>query len=98
MHVLLELASAVLVIIPLYAIAKAYHETPSPRLAFAYIAFSVLEFRFLALFLIHTVVSADHYVEELLDFGGDLASMIAFAGAFLHGTRWYPGRAYADVA
>ncbi len=69
MHILLELASALLVFVPLYAIAKAYHATKSARLVFAFLAFTILEFRAAFMLVIHLWVPVDHYVEELLDFG-----------------------------
>jgi hypothetical protein len=61
-------------------------------------AFIILEARLLGLVLIHTLVAVDHYVEEVLDFGGDLAVVTAFAMAFLYGTRWSFGRIDAEHA
>jgi ABC-type amino acid transport system permease subunit len=88
MHILLELAAALVATIPLYATARAYYEGGSTRLVLAFAAFSVLEVRFLAVLLIHVAIPIDHPTEELLDFGGDLIVMSAFAAAFLWGARW----------
>ena len=88
MHILLELAAALIATIPLYATARAYYKGNSPRLLLAFSAFSVLEVRLLAVLLIHLALPIDHATEELLDFGGDLVVMSAFAAAFLWGTKW----------
>jgi len=98
MHVLLELASVLLVFLPLYAISRAYHQSPSTRLMFAFAAFTFLEFRSLFMLLAHTTFPVSHYVEELVDFGSDLGAMVLFAGAFLYRTRWSRARTHADVA
>ena len=98
MHVVLEVVSALLAILPIVAIATAYRQTPSPRLALALLAFAALEVRLVTMVLVHTVIPVDHGLEEALDFGGDLAVVIAFALAFLYGTRWWVGRAGPDVA
>lgn len=98
MHVLLELASAFLVVIPLIAIGKAYSQTKSLRLLFAFAAFYVLETRFIVLFLIHTVFVVDHPFEETLDFATDLASIVLFTAAFLYDSSWLHGRVLADIA
>ncbi len=42
----------------------------------------------LAVLLIHIALPIDHATEELLDFGGDLTVMSAFAAAFLWGAKW----------
>lgn len=88
MHILLELAAALIATIPLYATARAYYNRSSPRLLLAFAAFSVLEVRLLAVLLIHLAIPIDHATEELLDFGGDLVVMSAFAAAFLWGANW----------
>lgn len=98
MHIYLEVASALLVLIPLFALARAVLQRPSTRLYLALAAFAVLETRVLLLIFVHTVVPVDHFVEELLDFGGDLAVISMFAAAFLHRARWSPARARLDVA
>ncbi len=98
MHIYLEVASAVLVVIPLAAIAYAYRGTKSRRLALAFAAFAILEARLVGLLVIHTVVSVDHFIEEILDFGGDLAVMTAFALSFLYGIWWSLGGTRAELA
>jgi hypothetical protein len=98
MHLLLELAAAFLVTIPLFALARALRQRPSMRLRLAFGAFLVLEARVVLLLAVHTVLPVEHPVEELLGFGGDLAVIVMFTAAFLHGTRWSPGRAGLDVA
>lgn len=98
MHVYLEVASAVLVVIPLAAIACAYRGTKSRRLALAFAAFAILEARLVSLVVIHTFAAVDHFVEEMLDFGGDLAVMTAFALSFLYGIRWSFGGTRAELA
>ena len=97
MHVYLEVASALLVLIPLSAIGYAYRGTRSRRLALAFAAFAILEARLASLVVIHTVVTVDHFIEEMLDFGGDLAVMTAFALSFLYGIRWSLGRTRAEL-
>lgn len=98
MHILLELAAALVATIPLYATARAYYEGGSARLVLAFAAFAVLEVRSLAMLLIHVALPIDHATEELLDFGGDLVVMCAFAAAFLWGTRWSHERVPARAA
>lgn len=98
MHIALEIAGALLAVVPLYAIARAYRQSPSPRLGLALIAFTVLVARIVAMVAIHTVTPVDHYTEELIDFGGDLGVIVAFACAFLYGIRGIDDRRYADVA
>jgi hypothetical protein len=88
MHIVLELAAALIATIPLYATARAYYNGSSPRLLLAFAAFSVLEVRLLAVLLIHLAIPIDHSTEELLDFGGDLVVMSAFAAAVLWGAKW----------
>jgi hypothetical protein len=92
MHLLLEVAGAIIGVIPLTALALAYRRSGGVRLGLAFLAFVVLEVRFITMIAIHTVGVVDHPTEELLDFGGDLAVMAAFATAFLYGTRWLPDR------
>ena len=64
MHILWEIASAILVIIPLFAVGQAYRQTRSPRLLFAFLAFAVLELRFAVAVAIHSVIVVDHTFEE----------------------------------
>ena len=96
MHIALEIGSALIVLLPIVGIARAYRGTHSRRLALALTAFIILEARLLGLVLLHTVIATDHYFEEVLDFGGDLAVVTAFAMAFLYGTRWSFGRIDAE--
>ncbi|MCI4371146.1 MAG: hypothetical protein L3J78_00675 [Thermoplasmata archaeon] len=98
MHVLLEIASAILVIVPLLAVGQAFRDTRSPRLLLALAAFLVLELRFATLVLIHTLIPVDHAFEETFDFITDLAAITLFAAAFLYGTGWPHGRVRADLA
>lgn len=98
MHILLEIAAALVATIPLYATARAYYLGGSARLVFAFAAFAVLEVRFLAVLLVHLALPVDHTMEEMLDFGGDLIVMSAFATAFLWGARWSSDRVRVDVA
>lgn len=98
MHASLEFAAVLLVFVPLFAVARAYHQTPSVRLALAFLAFTVLEFRTLFLLFSHTLLPVDHYVEELIEFGADLGIMVLFAGAFLYRPRWSPGQPRPDLA
>jgi len=96
MHIGLEIAGALIALVPIVGIARAYRDAHSRRLALALIAFIILEVRLLGLVLLHTVIATDHYFEEILDFGGDLAVITAFAMAFLYGTRWSFGRIDAE--
>ena len=98
MHVGLELAGALLAVVPLYAVIRAYRQSPSTRLGLALIAFSVLGARIIAMVAIHTVVTVDHYTEELIDFGGDLGVIVAFACAFLYGIGGIDDRRHPDIA
>jgi len=98
MHVFFEIASAILVTIPLFAVARAYRRTRSARFLFAFVAFAVLELRFLSLIAMHTFVAVDHLTEETLDYLTDLTAITMFAAAFLYGTGWKDGRALADVS
>jgi hypothetical protein len=98
MHVSLEIFAAAFALMPIYAIARAVRRGSSPRLRFALVAFLILEARLICMILIHTVLTVDHGVEELLDFGGDLAVICAFAAAFLYGTRWTPERTSSKPA
>jgi hypothetical protein len=98
MHVLWEIASAILVIIPLFAVGQAYRQTRSPRLLFAFAAFAVLELRFAAGVMTHSVVVVDHTLEETVGFLTDLIAIALFAAAFLYGTGWPLGRVGADLA
>ena len=79
MHVLWEIASAILVIIPLFAVGQAYRQSRSPRLLFAFAAFAVLELRFAAAVAIHSVLVVDHTIEETMGFLTDLISIALFA-------------------
>src|SRR5207247_993363 len=88
MHVLWEVASAILVIIPLFAVGQAYRQTRSPRLLFAFLAFAVLELRFGVAVAIHSVIVVDHTFEETVGFLTDLIAIALFAAAFLYATWW----------
>jgi len=98
MHVILEIASALLAIVPIAAVGRAYRGTKSRRLALALVAFGILEVRLLSTVLLHTFLEADHFTEEMLEFSGDLAVLAFFSMAFLHGTRWWFGRAPAHAS
>jgi hypothetical protein len=98
LHLTLEVASAVLCLLPLVAIALAYRRGRSARLAWAFVAFALLLARFVAIVVVHTVLPVDHVTEELVDFGGSLAAMSAFAVAFLYGGRWSVGGSPAGIA
>ena len=98
MYVLWEVASAILVIIPLFAVAQAYRQSRSVRLLFAFAAFAVLEFRFATAVAIHSVVIVDHTVEEIVVYFTDLIAITMFAAAFLYATGWPHGRVSADLA
>ena len=98
MHLLWEIASAILVIIPLFAVGQAYRQTRSPRLLFAFLAFAVLELRFAVAVAIHSVVVVDHTFEETVGFLTDLIAIALFAAAFLYATGWPRGRVGADLA
>jgi hypothetical protein len=97
MHVLWEVASAVLVIIPLFAVGRAYRQGRSPRLGFAFAAFAVLEVRFALEAAIHSIVAVDHAFEDIFGFLMDLIAIALFAAAFLYGTGWPFGRVGADL-
>jgi len=92
-HLALEIFAAAFAVVPILAIARAVQRGGSPRLKWALAAFLILEARLIFMILIHTVATVGHDVEELLDFGGDLAVITAFAMAFLYGARWTPERA-----
>ena len=98
MHVLFEIASAILVIIPLIAVGQAYRQGRSPRLLFALGAFAILELRFAVLVAVHLSFAIDHTFEETIDFMTDLFAIALFAAAFLYGTGWPDGRVRADLA
>ncbi len=98
MHVLLEIASALLAIIPMVAVGCAFRRTKSPRLALALLAFGILEARMISMVVIHTLIDVDHSIEEMIEFGGDLATLAGFSVAFLYGTRWWLGRAPAHAS
>ena len=98
MHVLWEIASAILVVIPLFAVGQAYRQTRSARLLFAFAAFAVLEVRFAAGVIIHSVIFVDHTLEETIGFLTDLIAIAMFAAAFLYATGWPHGRVGADLA
>src|SRR5436853_622583 len=97
MHVLWEVASAVLVTIPLLAVGRAYRQRPSPRLGFAFAAFAALEVRFALEATVHSIVAVDHTFEGSFGFLMDLIAITLFAAAFLYGTGWPLGRVDADV-
>lgn len=97
-HIALELVGLLLAIVPLFAVARAYRQTPSMRLGLVLIAFLVLEVRIAAIVAIHTVLPVSHFTEEMIDFGGDLSVIVAFACAFLYGIRWTDERKHVDVA
>lgn len=92
MHVMLEILAAGIAVVPIIGIANAVRRGASRRLVFALVAFVVLEARLLVMVAVHTFISIDHGTEDLLDFAGDLAVIVAFASAFLYGTRWLPER------
>jgi hypothetical protein len=98
MHIYLEIAAAVLVIVPLFALGRAYREARSPRLLFAFAAFAVLELRFASLVALHSVISVDHFFEEIFEFLADLIAIALFAAAFLYAMRWAPDRGRTDLA
>src|SRR5882762_576295 len=98
MHVLWEIASAILVIIPLFAVGQAYRQTRSPRLLFAFAAFAVLELRFAASVAIHSVVVVDHTLEVTVGFLTDLIAIALFAAAFLYAKGWPHRIGGADLA
>lgn len=98
MHILWEIASAILVIIPLFAVGRAYRQTRSPRLLFAFAAFLILELRFSVLVAFHSAITVDHAFEETLGFLTDLIAIALFAAAFLYATRWPYGRVRAELA
>src|SRR5438046_10133893 len=98
MHVLWEIASAILVVIPLLALGQAYRQDRSPRLLFAFAAFVVWEVRFSVGIAIHTVLTIDHTFEETIGFLGDLIAISLFAAAFLYASGWPHGRVRADLA
>jgi hypothetical protein len=97
MHVLWEIASAVLVIIPLLAVGRAYWQGRSARLGFAFAAFAALEVRFALEAAIHSIVAVDHAFEDIFGFLMDLIAITLFAAAFLYGTGWPLGRVGADL-
>lgn len=94
----LEIAGMLLAFVPLYAVGRAYRQSPSTTLGLALIAFAVLVARMGAMVAIHTIVRVDHSIEELIDFGGDLGVVVAFACAFLYGIWGFDARRYTDVA
>src|SRR5437899_10538456 len=96
MHVLWEIASAILVIIPLFAVGQAYRLTRSPRLLFAFVAFAVLELRFAVAVAIHSLIVVDHTFEESVSFLTDLIAIALFAGALLYASGWPLGRVGAS--
>jgi hypothetical protein len=98
MHIYLEIAAAVLVIVPLFAVARAYRGTRSPRLLFAFAAFAFLEVMFAFLVTVHSVVSVNHFIEETFEFLTDLMAIAMFAAAFMYAMRWSPDRGRAELA
>src|SRR5207247_9944183 len=97
MHVLWEIASAILVVIPLLALGQAYRQDRSPRLLFAFAAFVVWEVRFSVGTAIHTVLTIDHTFEETIGFLGVLIPISLFAVAFVYGSVWLAHRVCADL-
>lgn len=98
MHIYLEIAAAILVIVPLFAVGRAYRRARSPRLLFAFAGFSLLELRFAFLVAVHSFVLVDHFFEELFEFLADLFAIALFAAAFLYATRWIHDRGRAEFA
>lgn len=98
MHILWEIASAILVTIPLFAVGRAYRERHSPRLLFAFAAFLILEVRFALLVALHSLVIVDHTFEETMAFLTDLIAIALFAAAFLYATGWPLGRVRTELA
>ena len=98
LHLAFEIFAAAFAVVPIVALFRAWRRSGSPRLKWALAAFLILEVRLISMILIHTVLPVSHDVEEMLDFGGDLAVIAAFAAAFLIGTRWSPERASPDRA
>jgi len=103
MHVVLEIASALLAAIPIASIAQAYRTTPSARLALALTAFLILEAKFVAFAVFHLLYADNaypftEYQDEVMQFVDDVAVMMMFAVAFLWGTRWSPDRVRAEHA
>lgn len=91
MHLYLEIAAAGMAMVPLVAVFMAWRRSHDRGMAMALLAFLIFEARLISMVLIHTVVAADHTVEELTEFVGDLAVIAAFAAAFLYGARWRRG-------
>ncbi len=98
MHLMLEVFAAAFALVPLTALFMGWRRTGSARLALAMAAFAVLEVRLVAMILVHTVVWVDHPTEELIEFGGDLAVIAAFAAAFLKDGRLLRERARVKPA
>jgi hypothetical protein len=98
MHILWEIASAILVIIPLFAVGRAYRQNRSLRLLFAFGAFLVLELRFALFVAFHSLSTINHTLEETIAFVTDLVAIALFAAAFLYATGWPLGRVRAEPA
>jgi hypothetical protein len=88
LHLYLEVAAAAVAVVPLSAVYLAWRRTRDARMGLAVAAFAIFEARLVSMVLIHTLLAVDHLVEELVEFVGDLLVIIAFASAFLYGTRW----------
>jgi hypothetical protein len=98
MHILLEIAAAGLVTIPLYAVGRAYRQTRSVRLLLAFAAFALLELRFSVILAVHSFFFIDHALEETIGFLVDMFVIALFAAAFLVTTRWTRDRTRVDLA
>ncbi|MFQ6013539.1 MAG: hypothetical protein ACE5LS_07850 [Thermoplasmata archaeon] len=88
MHLTFEIVAAVLIVLPMVALAYGYRRTKSPRLLLAFMAFGILEIRAVSLISMHALQVLDHELEEIVNFAGDLAAMGMFALAFLYPSRW----------
>ncbi|MFQ6013731.1 MAG: hypothetical protein ACE5LS_08885 [Thermoplasmata archaeon] len=89
MHLAFEVTAAILIVLPMVALAYGYRRTNSPRLLLALMAFGILQVRALSLISMHLLGVLDHELEETVNYVGDLAAMGMFALAFLYGTRWF---------
>ncbi|HYY47458.1 MAG TPA: hypothetical protein VFA17_02090 [Thermoplasmata archaeon] len=98
MHILLEVATAGLVVIPLFAVGRAYRETHSPRLLLAFAAFGIFGLRSALILAVHSFFFIDHGLEETIDFLTDLIAIGLFAAAFLVSTRWSRDGTDAELA
>lgn len=98
MHLTLEIVAAILIVLPLVALALGYRRTKSPRLLLAFIAFGILQARVLTMISMHMLQIWDHELEETVNFVGDLAAIGMFALAFLAPTRWSGVRGLASTS